>query len=35
VRKLLLGEPLEKVISAGAIANPEALDMIAKSMENQ
>ncbi len=35
VRKLLLGEPLEKVVSAGAIANPEALGMIAKSIENQ
>ncbi len=32
VRKMLLGEPLEKVVSAGALANPESLKSIAQSV---
>jgi len=34
VRRMLLGEPLEKVISLGALANPEALTSIRQSLDN-
>lgn len=34
VRRMLLGEPLEKVISLGALANPESLTSIRQSMES-
>ncbi|TAN30129.1 MAG: acetoacetate--CoA ligase [Actinomycetota bacterium] len=34
VRKILLGEPLAKVVSLGAIANPEALETVAKCLND-